>query len=420
MRCEPMTLAAFLFLLAAGCGAAQVDQNKEDIVRLRSQADAESKTLREIRQASVENRESLSATAESLEAIGEKLDRLEETIGDRDKALSSLADSQDAKHAEIAASIEKGLEAAAAERQGMDGRLRDLEGSSGTVGSGQAIIDLQVADTRLDQRLARIEEAEKKRGALAPIEHLHPELDDQLVALEKKVRLGGPSGGSGGVERLPGGIPVGTGALLGLLAFLMLIPVVLLVVNSRSNITKRLERQEREMEDLATAQRMATRLAQQAAKPQKSLEEEEAMQESIEAFKIALEDDDHRVNHLFNIGTSFEDLGSFRIAKEWFDSCTKLKPDFTNAWIEKGVCLAMIGNYKEADIALEKALKQNPDHPRAWYNKACILAKLGNDDEMFRSISEAVRLDSDARGRFKEDPDFQKYLQHPEFTRRVG
>ena len=39
---------------------------------------------------------------------------------------------------------------------------------------------------------------------------------------------------------------------------------------------------------------------------------------------------------------------------------------------------------------------------------------------MFRSISESVRLDPDARSRFLEDPDFERYREHPEFVRRLG
>ncbi len=412
------TSVALVFFTA--CAGAQVSRNENDIAVLRKESDSQGSALRKIETAAAENQKLLGVAKKTLEGIDLKLTGLEAAIDGQDKEFTEYRDAQEGRLTAMADGTKEAFEAAEGERVEMNNLLLEFGAGAGSIGTVEKITNLEETNTKLDQRLGALEKNEAERGLPAPLEHIHKDVMVQLQQLEDRP-VATPSGDSSRkIDRLPGGIPATTGALLGLLAFLMLIPVVLLVVNIRSSLTRRFERHEREMEDLSTAQRMATRLAQQATKPQKDFEEEEAMHGSIESFKILLEEDDNRLNHLFNIGTSFEDLGAFRIATEWFDSCTKLKPDYTNAWIEKGVCLAMTGNYKQADIALEKALKQNPDHPRAWYNKACILAKLGNDDEMFRAVSESVRLDPDARARFQDDPDFQRYQENPEFMRRLG
>ena len=98
----------------------------------------------------------------------------------------------------------------------------------------------------------------------------------------------------------------------------------------------------------------------------------------------------------------------------------KIRSDFTNGWIEKAVCLAMTGNLKEADICIERALKQDQSHPRAWYNKAAIAARLGNEEEMFNAIERAISIDAGVRSRLRNDKDFEKYWQNPEFVQKTG
>ena len=56
---------------------------------------------------------------------------------------------------------------------------------------------------------------------------------------------------------------------------------------------------------------------------------------------------------------------------------TRLFPNTPDAWTNKSIALAELGNHAEALTAYDKAIELNPKDAEAWTNKGIALAELG-------------------------------------------
>ena len=56
---------------------------------------------------------------------------------------------------------------------------------------------------------------------------------------------------------------------------------------------------------------------------------------------------------------------------------TRLFPNTPDAWTNKSIALAELGNHAEALTAYDKAIELNPKDAMTWYNKGNALAELG-------------------------------------------
>ena len=63
-------------------------------------------------------------------------------------------------------------------------------------------------------------------------------------------------------------------------------------------------------------------------------------------------------------------------AIEDYDKAIPLKPDYTNAWNNKGLTLGKLIRYEEAIKCFDKAIEISPDSADGWYNKGITLGKL--------------------------------------------
>lgn len=399
------------------CGMEQVEKNERAIGLLQKEVKKHTSNLSKIDSSGQGTARTMVEVQGTLKRLGESNRRLEEAAKSQTVAMEEFRT--------------EGREELATQKQALETQLETTVDEMKTLvekalGEAPQRVKKKIEDADkvlgdriagLDLRVGTMETAMPEEKEVAAADHLHGEIQTDVDGLKQWM---GEVGEARAAAELPLGLSPHAAATLGLVAFLMAIAVFLLLLARTGKLFKLLRRQEKEMEDFAHAQRVQSRIAQQTTKLGGGADDEGAMKESLDAFKHLIESDDNRLQHLFHIGTSFEELGSYRIAKEWFDSCVKISSEFTNGWIEKGICLAMLGNYREADICIERALKQNPTHPRAWYNKACVSARLENEDEMFNAISKTVEVDPGAKGRFRKDKDFEKYWGRTEFTSRTS
>jgi Flp pilus assembly protein TadD len=58
-----------------------------------------------------------------------------------------------------------------------------------------------------------------------------------------------------------------------------------------------------------------------------------------------------------------------------YDKALEIKPDFHEAWNNRGIALGNLGRWEEAIASLDKALEIKPDLHEAWNNRAmhCII-----------------------------------------------
>jgi tetratricopeptide (TPR) repeat protein len=75
----------------------------------------------------------------------------------------------------------------------------------------------------------------------------------------------------------------------------------------------------------------------------------------------------------------------FGEAIPYYDRALALDPDFTEAWMAKGVALFNLGNYHGASECMDRALLIDPDNDLAWSLKESILAATNRSGEAGRS-----------------------------------
>jgi len=75
-----------------------------------------------------------------------------------------------------------------------------------------------------------------------------------------------------------------------------------------------------------------------------------------------------------------------------YEKATKLKPDFAEAWVDRGVALQKLERSWEANDALNKAIKLKRDSALAWSTKGEALENLGLLKEANEALDKAIQL----------------------------
>ncbi|MCC6476943.1 tetratricopeptide repeat protein [bacterium] len=97
----------------------------------------------------------------------------------------------------------------------------------------------------------------------------------------------------------------------------------------------------------------------------------------------------------FLLGNAFAAFDDHESALKSFDEAIHVKPDYAEAWVNKGVMLGELGRSEEALKAYDKAIGLKPDYARAWLNKGVALGELGRSEEALKTSEEAIRLKPD-------------------------
>ncbi len=117
-----------------------------------------------------------------------------------------------------------------------------------------------------------------------------------------------------------------------------------------------------------------------------------------ELFKKRIEKDKNNlaVNYL-NLGNAFYMELKIEEALESYNKSIEIKPDYQDAWYNKGVALADLGRHEEAIKALDKAIEIKPDYHlihEALANKGYAIAALGRHKEALKAYDKAKKIQS--------------------------
>jgi len=118
-------------------------------------------------------------------------------------------------------------------------------------------------------------------------------------------------------------------------------------------------------------------------------------EEALAAYEKAIELKPDYAEAWDNKGVTLGKLGRNEKALEAHEKAIELKPDYTEAWDNKGVTLGKLGRNEKALEAHEKAIELKPDDAEAWYNKGVTLGKLGRHDEALAAYDKAIELKPD-------------------------
>lgn len=96
---------------------------------------------------------------------------------------------------------------------------------------------------------------------------------------------------------------------------------------------------------------------------------------------------------LLKMADSLVAAGEYQEAASLLERALALNPEQEQAWLSKGYCDYMCGNYEACRDSNQKALERSPANPQAMQGYAIALHKLGNTPEGVRILSDAVKAD---------------------------
>ena len=94
-----------------------------------------------------------------------------------------------------------------------------------------------------------------------------------------------------------------------------------------------------------------------------------------------------------NKGNSLANLKRYEEAIACYDRALDIKPDYAYAWNNKGSSLANLKRYEEAIACYDRALDIKPDYADAWNNKGISLANLKRYEEAVACYDRALEID---------------------------
>ena len=101
------------------------------------------------------------------------------------------------------------------------------------------------------------------------------------------------------------------------------------------------------------------------------------------------------VDAWFNRGNALNNLKRHDEALTSYERVIALKPDYVEAWINRGTTLHTLKRYDDALTSYERALALKPDYVEAWSNRGNTLNALKRYDEAFASCERALALKPD-------------------------
>ena len=116
------------------------------------------------------------------------------------------------------------------------------------------------------------------------------------------------------------------------------------------------------------------------------------------------------------LGAALQVQGKFREAVQAFDEVIRLKPDFAEAYSNRGNALKnidqrinAIASYEDAIASYDMAIQLKPDFPDAYYNRGNALKDLGRLEDAMASYNKAIQLKPDFAAAHRSLSNIKKY-----------
>lgn len=129
-----------------------------------------------------------------------------------------------------------------------------------------------------------------------------------------------------------------------------------------------------------------------------TLSSQERTQKILEIQELLTErqtSSDQRSGLFFELGTLLAAGADYQSAIASFDQALHLKPDYHQAWYDRGVALGYLDQRKDEITSYDEALKIKPDKEKAWNNRGNALFHLGRYQEALQSYDKALGIRPD-------------------------
>src|SRR3972149_8552847 len=96
-----------------------------------------------------------------------------------------------------------------------------------------------------------------------------------------------------------------------------------------------------------------------------------------------------------NRGNDFYYKNRFDLVLKALDKAIELKPDYVDAWNNKGITLSKLERYEEALKSFDQAITLKPDYVTTWNNRGITLSKLERYEEALKAYDQSITLKPD-------------------------
>jgi tetratricopeptide (TPR) repeat protein len=122
------------------------------------------------------------------------------------------------------------------------------------------------------------------------------------------------------------------------------------------------------------------------------LEEPDHYEEAIASYDKAIEFKPDYPDAWYNRGAALGKLECFEEAIASYDQALVIKDDYLNAWNNRGIALYELGRYEEALASYDKALVIKDDDHEIWNNRGVALGHLERIEEEIASYDKALKI----------------------------
>ena len=119
------------------------------------------------------------------------------------------------------------------------------------------------------------------------------------------------------------------------------------------------------------------------------------LEEIIDIYDKALRLKPDYVEAYYNRGNTKNELGQFEAALDDYDKALRLKPDFPEAYNNRGNINKKLGKIEAALADYDETLRLNPDSPETYVNRGMVKDELGQIEAALVDYDEALRLKPD-------------------------
>ncbi|BAZ39569.1 TPR repeat-containing protein [Calothrix sp. NIES-4101] len=101
----------------------------------------------------------------------------------------------------------------------------------------------------------------------------------------------------------------------------------------------------------------------------------------------------NRADLLFKLGNLLVAANEYQAAISSYDEAVKIKPDYYQAWYNRGLALRHLERFEDAVVSFDKALQIKPDFDSAFNNRGAVLSdNLQRYEDAISSYQEAVKI----------------------------
>jgi tetratricopeptide (TPR) repeat protein len=118
----------------------------------------------------------------------------------------------------------------------------------------------------------------------------------------------------------------------------------------------------------------------------------------------------------FNLGVVYEKKAMYKEAAEMFGNATTIPLAKYNSGLSK----LLMGDLAGAKADLESSIRSNQNHALSYYVLAIVGARSAETNLLTINLKKAIQLDNNLGKKARQDLEFQKYWNTPEFQATVG